>query len=168
MPLVSNDFVVRLSGGASNSVGNDALGGAKSSNAASTTVDLLFDGVSSAEATAGDTEYRCVYLHNANGSSSMLSAVVWIGANTPNASTTLDIGVGTAAINGTEQTIANESTAPSAVSFSAPSSQGAGLALGDIPAGQHKAIWLRRTVSASAPASANDTWQLNFAADYTS
>ena len=168
MPLVANDFVVRLSGGASNSVGNDSLGGAKSSNAASTTVDQLFDGVSSAEASAGDTEYRCVYLHNANGSSSMLTAVVWIGANTPNSSTTLDIGVGTAAVNGTEQTIANEATAPTSVSFSAPSSQGAGLALGDIPAGQHKAIWLRRTVTAGASTSTNDTWQLNFAADYTS
>ena len=168
MPLVANDFVVRLSGGASNSVGNDSLGGAKSSNAASTTVDQLFDGVGSAEASAGDTEYRCVYLHNANGSSSMLTAVVWIGANTPNTSTTLDIGVGTAAVNGTEQTVANESTAPTSVSFSAPSSQGAGLALGDIPAGQHKAIWLRRTVTAGAAASTNDTWQLNFAADFTS
>ncbi|MEN9926646.1 MAG: hypothetical protein RL268_2772 [Pseudomonadota bacterium] len=168
MPLVSGDFVVRLSGGASNSDGNAALGGAKSSNTASTSTDGLFDTVSSAEASAGDTEYRCVYLHNANASSSMIDAVIWVGANTPNASTTLDIGVGTAAVNGTEQTVANESTAPTSVSFSAPSSQGAGLALGTIPAGQHKAIWLRRTVSASAPASSNDTWQLNFAADYTS
>lgn len=168
MPLISDEFAVRLSGGASNADANASLGGVKSSNAASSSIDALFDGVSSAEASAGDVEYRCVYLHNSNVSSSMLSAVVWVSANTPSGSTTLDIGVGTSAVNGTEQTVANEGTAPSGVSFSAPASQGAGLALGDIPAGQHKAIWLRRTVSASAPASANDTFTLGFAADYTS
>ena len=168
MPLISGDFVTRLSGGASNADGNASLGGVKSSNAASATVDLLFDGTSSAEATAGDVEYRCVYLHNANASSTMLSSVVWISANTPNASTTLDIGVGTAAVNGTEQTVANESTAPTSVTFSAPATQGAGLALGDIPFGQHKAIWLRRTVTAAAPASANDTWTIAYGADFTS
>lgn len=168
MPLIAGDFVTRLSGGAGNSDGNASLGGAKSANAASASIDALFDQTAAAEATAGDVEYRCVYLHNANATSSMLSAVVWISANTPNANTTLAIGVGTAAVNGTEQTIANESTAPSGVTFSEPASQGAGLALGDIPAGQHKAIWLRRTVTAGAGASANDTWSLGYAADYTS
>lgn len=167
MPLIAGDFVTRLSGGAANSDANASLGGAKSSTVASASVDALFDQVSASEASAGDTEYRCVYLHN-GGSVTMFSAVVWISANTPSGSTTLDIGVGTAAVNGTEQTVANESTAPAGVSFSAPASQGAGLALGDIPAGQHKAIWLRRTVSASAPASANDTFTLGYAADYTS
>lgn len=168
MPLITGDFVTRLSGGGSNADGNAALGGAKSSNAASASIDALFDGVSSADAAAGDVEYRCVYLHNGNASSAMLGAVVWISANTPLAGSDLAIGVGTAAVNGTEQTIANENTAPAGVSFSAPSSQGAGLALGDIPAGQHKAIWLRRTITAGAGASANDTFTLGYGADYTS
>jgi hypothetical protein len=166
MPLIAADFVARLSGGAANSSGNASLGGAKSSNAASAAVDSLFDQVSSGEAAAGSVEYRCIYLHNGNASSTMLSAVVWVAGNTPNTSTTLAVGVGTAAVNGTEQTIASETTAPTGVTFSEPSTQGAGLALGDIPAGQHKAVWLRRTVTASAPAIANDTWSLGFAADF--
>jgi hypothetical protein len=168
MPLITGDFVTRLSGGAGNASGNASLGGVKSSTAAPATVDLLFDQVASAEATAGDVEYRCVYLNNGNGSSSMLSTVVWISANTPSSSTTLAIGVGTAAVNGTEQTVADETTAPAGVTFTEPASQGAGLALGDIPTGQHKAIWLRRTVTAAAGATANDTWSLGYAADYTS
>lgn len=168
MPLITGDFVSRLSGGAGNSSGNASLGGAKSSSAAPTSLDGLFDQVSSAEAAAGTVEYRCIYLHNGNASSTMLSAVVWISSQTPSAGTALDIGVGTAAVNGTEQTIANETTAPSSVTFSAPASQGAGLALGDLAAGQHKAIWLRRTVTAGAVASASDTFTLGFAADYTS
>lgn len=168
MPLITGDFATRLSGGAGNASGNASLGGVKSANAASTTVDALFDQVSSAEALAGDVEYRCVYLHNGNASSTMLNPVVWISSNTPSTSTTIDIGVGSAAVNVTEQTVANESTAPTGVTFSAPSTQGAGLALGDIPAGQHKAIWLRRTINAATPATASDPFTLNYAADYTS
>lgn len=162
MAIITGDFVTRLSGGSGNSSGNASLGGVKSSNAASSTVDQLFDAVSAAQAAAGLVEYRCVYLHNANATDTMTAARVWISANTPLAGTTLDIGVGTAAINGTEQTIANEATAPTGVTFSAPSSAGAGLALGNIPAGQHIAIWLRRTVTAGSGSSPNDTATLAY------
>lgn len=160
MPIITGDFTFRLSGGAANASGNASLGGTKSSNAVPTAVDTLFDAVSAGEATAGDVEYRCIYLHNANATDQMITARVWVAGNTPLAGTTLDIGVGTAAVNATEQTVADETTAPSGVSFSAPSTAGTGLALGTIPAGQHKAIWLRRTVTAGSGNSANDTWSL--------
>lgn len=156
MPIISTDFVLRLSGGAANSSGNASLGGAKSANTASSSVDALFDAVSAAESAAGRIEYRCVYLHNANAVDTMTAAKVWISANTPLAGTTLAIGVGTSAVNGTEQTVANETTAPSGVAFSEPSTSGTGLALGDIPFGQHRAVWLRRTVNAGSGASASD------------
>lgn len=168
MPILTTDFSTRLSGGSANAVGNSSLGGVKSSTVAPTAVDTLFDQASSAEALAGDVEYRCIYLHNANATSEMLSALVWISANTPLAGSSLAIGVGTAAVNGAEQTVADESTAPSGVAFSEPASQGVGLALGSIPAGQHKAIWLRRTLTAGAGATANDTWSLGYSADSTS
>jgi hypothetical protein len=127
MPLISGDFVTRLSGGAGNAVGNASLGGAKSTTVASSAVDGLFDQVTSAQAAAGSVEYRCAYLHNGNATSQMLAAGVWVSANTPLAGTTIDIGVGTAAVNGTEQTVANEGTAPSGVTFSAPNTQGTAL-----------------------------------------
>jgi hypothetical protein len=167
MSIITADFVARLSGGASNAVGNASLGGAKSSTAVSTSVDGLFDAVTAAQAAAGLVEYRCIYLHNANASDTMTAARVWINANTPLAGTDLAIGVGTAAVNATEQTIANEATAPSGVTFSSPSTAGSGLALGDLPPGQHRAIWLRRTVTAGAGASANDTFTLGFDAETT-
>lgn len=162
MPIITGDFVTRLSGGAANSVGNASLGGAKSSTVMSGSVDALFDATSAAEAVAGDVEYRCVYLHNNSGTDTMTNARVWISANTPLAGTALAIGVGTSAVNGTEQTIADESTAPTSVSFSEPASAAAGLALGTIPPGQHRAIWLRRTVNAGSGSSANDTWTLGY------
>lgn len=165
MPVIAADFQLRLSGGAANASGNASLGGAKSANQASSAVDALFDAVAAAEASAGDVEYRAVYLHNANATDTMTAARVWVQSNTPLAGTTIDIGVGTAAVNGTEQTIANESTAPAGVTFSAPSTAGTGLALGDIPPGQHKAIWIRRTVTAGAGASPSDAFTLGLDAE---
>jgi len=162
MPVITADFTGRLSGGASNAVGNASLGGVKSSNASPTTVDGLFDAVSAAQAVAGLVEYRCIYLHNASGADTMIAARAWVISNTPLAGTTLDIGVGTSAVNGTEQTIANEATAPVGVTFSAPAAAASGLALGDIPAGQHRALWLRRTVTAGSGSSASDGWNLGF------
>lgn len=167
MPIIAADFSRRLSGGASNAVGAASLGGAKSSEVMSATTDALFDAVSAAQAAAGLVEHRCIYLHNGNATDPMTAARVWISANTPLAGTTLEIGVGAAAVNATETAIANEAAVPAGVTFSAPSTAGAGLALGNIPAGQHKAIWLRRTVTAGSGASASDTATLGFDCETT-
>lgn len=159
MPIVASDIEYRLSGGAANANPDASLGGAKSS------VDVppdLFDDVDSTESAAGDVEYRVIYVHNNHGSLTLQNAVIWLTANTTG--NRIAIGVGTAAINGTEQTLANESTAPSGVTFSQPASKGAGLALGSIPAGQHKAVHIRRAVAASTNA-ANDTFSLRVEGD---
>jgi hypothetical protein len=121
----------------------------------------LFDVVSSAEASAGDVEYRCIYVENTNGTDSLLSAAAFVSSNTPSSDTAIAIGLGTSAIDATEQTVANESTAPAGVTFSAPATLGAGLAIGDLTAGQHKAIWIRRTVNAAAAAYNNDSATIN-------
>lgn len=158
MPIVSGDIQFRLSGGAANADPNAALGGAKSSTQiTAASLHNLFDQVASAESSAGDTEYRCFYVHNAHATLTWTTVKVWVQTNTPASDTTADIGLGTSAINGTEQTVANENTAPTSVSFSAPSTEGTALAIGDIPPGQHKAIWVRRTISAAAAANNLDS-----------
>ena len=151
MAIISTDIQYRLSGGASNAVTASSLGGVKSSVAASN----YFDDVSSAEAGTGDTEYRCIYVHNNHGALSLIGAKVFIQTNTPSSDTDVAIGLGSSAINGTEQTVADESTAPSGVSFSAPTTFAGGLAIGDLAAGAHKAVWVRRTVNAGAAAYAD-------------
>ncbi len=151
MAIISTDIQYRLSGGSSNSNPAASLGGVKSSTAASN----YFDDVSSAEASAGDTEYRCVYVHNNHGTLSLIGAKVFIQTNTPSSDTDVAIGLGSSAINGTEQTVVDESTAPSGVSFSAPTTFAGGLAIGDLAAGAHKAVWVRRTVNAGAAAYAD-------------
>lgn len=158
MAIVAGEIIIRLSGGASNSDVNASLGGAKSSVAVTdASLHNLFDQVSGDESESGDTEYRCIYVHNANATLAMQNAKVWIQTNTPAAGSSVDIGVGSSAVNGTEQTIANESTAPTSVTFSSAANEGAAVALGNIPAGQHRALWIRRTISASAAAYNNDS-----------
>lgn len=159
---------LRLSGGASNTDPNAALGGARSTQAGgivptSLTANSLFDDVTGAEEQAGDTEYRCVYVRN-SGDVAAQNTVIWLSANTADADTTIDIGLGTSAVDGTEQTVANENTAPSSVTFSAPSTEGGGLSIGTLNASSHKAVWLRRTVNATAGAS-NDTFTFAAAFD---
>lgn len=153
MAIAPSDIVFRLSGGASNSAPGVSLGGVKSSSVVAPAT--VFDSVDGSESAAGDVEYRCVYVHNAHATLTMQNAVAWLFANTPNASTDVAVGVGTSAVNGTEQTVANEGTMPAGVTFSAAATQGAGVALGSIPPGQHRAVWLRRTVTAGAAASAD-------------
>jgi hypothetical protein len=159
MAILTTDIVYRLSGGAANSSAIASLGGAKSS---SVMPSGIFDDVTSGEASAGATEYRCIYVHNGHATLPLVAAVVWISTNTTG--NRLAIGLGSSAINATEQTVASETTAPTAVAFTQPASKGAGLSIGDIPAGQHKAIWFRRTVAAATGAN-NDTFTVRVEGD---
>lgn len=156
MAILSTDIDFFLSGGAANSDPDASLGGAISSTEMTANLHNLFDQVSSAESTAGDTEYRCFYVKNSHGSLTLQSSKVWIQSNTPSAGTAVRIALGTSAVNGTEQTIVDESTAPTGVTWSTAVDEANGLSIGDIPAGQHKAIWVERVVSAAAGAYNDD------------
>ncbi len=161
MPISSSDIQFRLSGGSGNTDPAASLGGAKSSTAAGSN---LFDNVSGAESSAGDTEYRCIYVHNNHETITLQTAVIWIQTNTPSADTTIEIGLDPAGLNGTAGTVANENTAPTGVTFSAPSSKPSGLSLGSPPAGQHYPVWVKRIVTAGA-AAASDSFTLRVEGD---
>lgn len=145
--IQSSDIRHLLSGGATNAILAAALGGTKSNVTASA---LLFPNLSTAELAAGKIEYRCFYIHNAHATLDLSSAVAWINSNTPSNLTDYAIGLGTSALNGTEQAVANSATAPAGVTFVAGADKAGGIALGTIPAGQSRAVWLRRTTSAGS------------------
>ncbi len=165
MPITATDIVFRLSGGASNASGDASLGGALSSNAVSSSVNALFDYVSGDESAAGDTEYRCIYVRNSHASLTLYGTKVWVASNTPSSDTEAAIGLGTSAVNGTEQTVANENTAPTGVTFGLAANEGAALSIGDLAPGAHKAIWVRRVVTAGAAAYNNDGMTLTVKGD---
>lgn len=144
----------------------DSLGGAiTATEIVDNTTHNIWDVVSSAESLAGDTEYRCIYVKNTNSSLTLQSAKVWIATNTPSTDTSVEIGLGTSAVGGTEQTVANENTAPSGVTFSTAAGEGNALSIGNIPNGSYKAIWIKRIVGAAAGAYNDDNYVLSYAGD---
>lgn len=162
MPIASGDIDYHLSGGAGNSDPNASLGGIISSTQiVDATLHNLFDLVSSSEASAGDTEYRCFYVKNNHGTLTLQNAEVWIETNTPSTDTSVEIalageGVGDGSTTGVAETVANESTAPIGEVFSTAAGEGNALTIGNIPPGDAQAIWVKRIVGASASAYSND------------
>lgn len=163
MPIQSTDLLFKYAvttGSAGNSTAqgnpNNSLGKYISTTQwTGGTLNDLFDDISGDDNANSIVDYRCIFLHNAHGSLTLLSPKLWI-ASEVSGGANIAIGVDTtaASVVGSSSaqglTIANENAAPVGVSFSSPTSKGAGLSLGDIPAGQVKAFWFRRTATNSA------------------
>ena len=169
MPIVAGDIQTRLSGGSGNSNANASLGGVMSSTAwTGGTLHDLFDVITGDENAASDVEYRCIYVRNNHGSLTWLSPVVWISAQTAGGAALaigLDpAGVGNGSTTGVATTVANENTAPAGVTFTTPTTKGAGLAITDLDAGEAAAVWLRRT-AANTAALDDDGATLSFEGD---
>jgi hypothetical protein len=146
--------------------GIDSLGGAiTGTEIVDNTTHNIWDVVSSTESNSGDTEYRCIYVKNTNATLTLQSPKVWIATNTPSTDTSVEIGLGSSAVNGVEQTVANESTAPTSVTFSTAAGEGNALTFADLPNGQHKAIWIKRIIGATAGAYNDDNYVLSYAGD---
>lgn len=151
---MAGTLVYRLTGGASNSDPNASLGGTSSSvSVSSTAMNNLFDDVSETEAAAGDVEYRAVDLRN-TGDATATVVRLYLSADTSSPSTEIDIGIEASPI-GSTTSIADESIAPSGVSFAHYNSSSK-LSLPDINAGAYCRVWLRRTVTAGASNTSND------------
>lgn len=168
MPIVASDIQTRYSGGAGNASAAASLGGAMSTTQfADNVANNLWDNVSGSESAAGDVEYRAFYVLNNHGSLTWQLMVAWIDSLTSSGSTEFDIGMASEAVNtAIAQTIADEGTAPSSVTFTRPTSKATGLPAGgvNVPAGQFKGVWIRRTVTAGAAAAA-DTGSIRFEGD---
>src|SRR3990167_7581287 len=116
------------------------------------TLNNYFDDVSGQENADSDVEYRCIFIHNAHATLTWQSVVVWLSAEV-GGGTSIALAVdgvaasliGSASAQADE--VADESTAPTGESFSAPTTKGTGLSVGDIAAGYCRAIWVRRTAA---------------------
>lgn len=127
---------------------------------ADATLHNLFDEVSGEENLASESEYRCLFIHNNNAADTFFNIRIYIvsevagGANTSiGVDSTAASALGATAAQAVE--IANEDTAPTGVTFSAPTTLSTAINIGDLTAGQVRAVWVRRTTSNSA-ALAND------------
>ena len=124
----------------------------------------LFDDITGAENAAATTDYRCIYIHNSNSANALQNAVVYLSAEVAGGAS-IAIAVDTTAASAVgaasaQALTAATETAPggsvTGLSYSSPTTAGAGLALGNIPAGSGRAIWIRRSITANTPALSND------------
>ena len=166
MAVVSGDIKYYLSGGATgagNTNPDVSLGGVITSTLAGTNI---FDNVTSTEATAGDVEYRCIFVKNTNATSDTLySAKVWVVTNTPSGDTEVKIALAGEGASATTEIVANEGAAPVGESFAVCATEGAGLSLGNLVAGAYYGVWIQRTVTLGASAYANDGFTLRVKGD---
>lgn len=177
MAIASGDIVYRYSvktGAAGDTTAGTAagsLGKYISTTAVSAgPLNNIFDDVSGAESSAGDDEYRCIFVLNNHGSLTLQNAVVWIESQVGSGA---DITIGldpagvTAKGSASAQAadIATEGDAPAGVSFSNPTTKGGGLSIGNIAAGSCQAIWYKRHVAASTGALSNDGAQIRVEGD---
>jgi hypothetical protein len=153
MTIAATSLKWYLSGGATNSDPALSIGGAMSSVALSASaLNNLFDDVTGDEAATGANEYRLLYFQNIDSDQLGLdNPILWITTQPPG-DDDLAIGIAAAGKNAVEAAIANDYTAPAGVTFSAPATKGAGIALPGAPYVQNDyvGVWFRRHVPAGA------------------
>lgn len=158
MPLVSTDLKTYRS--------TNNLGGAITvTQTISGIAGNVFDTFTGAETSAGATFYHCVYVKNTHGTLTAIGATVHVEAETVHAGIDVEIALGESAVNVAEQSIVNENTAPSNVTFSDADGIGNALTIGDIPPGEYKAIWFKVVIAPGTAAKNNYQTDLAYTFD---
>ena len=170
MAITASNIKFYLSGGSSNSTPNSALGGAISSTeVVDNSLHNLFDKTLGTESTAGDIEYRCIYVKNTHSSLELELSKIWISTNTTTPSSIITIALAGEGQDTTAETISNENTAPSGETFTNPTAYSGGLSLDDggtgLPSGSYHAVWVKRNVAAGQVAVDNVTFILSVQGD---
>lgn len=168
MAITATDIVFRLttkSGSAGDTTAGTpagSLGKYVSTTAVSATaLNNIFDNISGAENAAGTVDYRCIAVLNNHATLTLQGAVVYVPAEVAGgANVQISVDNVAASAKGSSAAqgdfIANETTAPTAVgAYSTPTTAATGLALGDIPAGQVRLVWIKRTATNSAAQNAD-------------
>ena len=151
MAIVAGDLKFYLTGGAANAVPAASLGGVTSSvQFTDNSAANLFANVSPLEAAAGSTKYRALAFKNTSAFTAY-AASIYVSQDTPSDDTSVEIAYDP---TGT-QSVADEDTAPTGLTFSTPLSFATAIALGDIAAGGEARIWFKRIVTDSAVAASD-------------
>lgn len=159
MPISEDDIEFALSGGAANVDPLASLGGpiaVTGTKDIPETKNALLDDVTPQQATTGWVEYRGLYVRNAHATEPLREAVIWIDQTVLAPGETIEIGVAVEDVNVPMATIAADTTAPTGVTFSTPTSADHGLSLNTaspisgLGAGDFRGVWIKRSVTAGS------------------
>lgn len=162
MAIVATDLKMYLSGGAGNADPAASLGGVISSVLAGTN---LLDDITTAEASAGDTEYRAFFVKNTNATDTAYGTKVWISSNTDSSSTSIQIAIADEGVTNTIETVATESAAPVGPTFDDAEDFANALVIGNLAPGEAQGVWIKRVVTATTVAFPNDSATIRVRAD---
>lgn len=176
MAITASDILIKFSvkaGSAGNSTSGTAGGSLgkyiSTTQVTDNTLNNVFDNISGQENAASTVDYRCLFIHNSHATLAGTSTVVYLSAEVSGGAS-ISIGldptgatlIGSSSAQAVE--ITNETTAPAGVTFSAPTTYGAGLSIGSLSAGYAYPIWIRRT-AANTSAKDNDGVTLTVSLD---
>lgn len=162
MAIVANDIKLKLStksGSAGNSLAqadiNLSLGKyISTTEIVSASANNLFDNVTGSENAASGVEYRCIFVHNSHATITLENAVVYLSSQVSGGSALAiavdDIAasaIGSSSAQAFEASLTTTDPDAGVGAFSAPTSAGTGLSLGNIAPGFCKAVWVRRTAA---------------------
>ena len=162
MAVVAGEILIKGSGGStpgnSTAIANPNLwlgNFMSSTQLTAASLNNAFDDVSGAENAASTVDYRCLFIHQSNATDTATVCRIWLNSETAGgavAAIGLDPAGLKAANSATAQaaTIANETTAPAGVTFTAPTTDAGGLAIANMTAATCVAVWVRRTAANSA------------------
>jgi hypothetical protein len=123
-------------------------------------VNNAWDDITAIQSAAGLTEYRCYYIYNSSTTLTAYQVEMWLDSNTP-AGDSIEIGVGTAAVSGTEQgPLAAETTPPTGITFQTAPDEESAVNLGDIPPLGYRSFWEKRIVPAGTQAFSGNQYVL--------
>jgi len=144
----------------------NSLGGARLTTKVLTGIKHnLIQRVTYSESIASVDKYYCVYIRNDNATKPILNTTAFIEIPSPKQSDHFKIGKGTAAVNGTEQTIANINTAPTGVTFFDADVFNNGIFIGKLNALEHKAIWIWQHVDVNREEMTNNKVRISVFGD---
>ena len=157
MAIAASDIKLRISGAnASATDPNGSYGGAMSTVSGGIIVTNVLnndmDDITSAEASSGITIYHNYYYKNEHGSLTYISPKFYIDTQTNSGDTSVEMALVAEAKNVATTRLANETTAPSGITFSTPANYAGGIAIGSLDSGDYRGIWVKYIVGSSASA----------------
>lgn len=128
-------------------------GGTSTTSEIATTKNALWDDVSGAEAAAGATEYRKIFIGLGTdvAGDTLSTPVLWIASTTP-AGDEIEIKTVTAA--GDSDNVRSDITAET--DWATPTVKSDGLSVDNLTSGDSVGVWIRRNVPASTAGYADD------------
>jgi len=153
MAIASTDILFYYPAVTAEGVGH---GGTSTASVIGTTKNALFDDVSGAEANAGTTDYRKLFIGLASGVSTQIlsNCVIWIASTTPATNEEIQIITGTVLDSTFGTNVQSDVTGNT--KWATPVAKSDGGTVGVVGSGTAVGIWLRRCVTSGAAGYADD------------